>query len=212
MALLRVFLLISIIVPVIIKANNRKYYNGRPVTVGCPRNQLIYIKRTEFKVQDTLTRAQETIFKNLKDMKQEVKEKCQYKHRCVIDLDIRIRDKIYLNIDFYCEHEGCPSWMFIEKHMARFKNDPTDAQLETAASDFETKRVKHGWQLTDVIDFYADPIEFMEYRRYRDTCTFKTAAKKYHCVKPKNNWNCQRSGEAKATHNITTGHLIGEAD
>lgn len=50
-------------------------------------------------------------------MKQEVKEKCQYKHRCVIDLDIRIRDKIYLNIDFYCDHESCPSWMFIEKHM-----------------------------------------------------------------------------------------------
>lgn len=213
MALLRVFLFISIIAPVIINAYNIKYYNEGPsVRMWCKPNQLIKVVRAQIVVEKPLGSKQRNIFETLPlERTQEIKDKCQYKQLCEVDLDIRINKNIYLDIEFQCITDGCPHWTFIRKHIVRFENDPSDAQLARVAREFEIKRVKYGWQLTDVMNFYADPIEFMEYHKSGETtCAFKTAAKKYQCVKRNNNWNCQRFGTTKAIHNTMTGHLEGE--
>lgn len=213
MTFLRVFLFVSIFAPAIIQAHNIQQFNGKPERLWCGPNELIEIIKTEIVKKENLGSIQKRIFETLpKEMTQTIKEKCQYKEKCDINEPIGINNKVYLDIEFKCNKNGCPNSTFLKKHIARFTNDPTDAELEIAARNFEVQRGKRDWQRTDLMDFYADPKEFMEYEKRGNTCVFKTAAQKYRCQKHTNKWHCSRSGTAKAVHDTGSGHYMGETN
>lgn len=92
----------------------------------------------------------------------------------------------------------------------RLVNNPTEDRIkEQIIHSLAADRGRQNWLQTDIVDFYIDPEEVMNYEKRGNECVFKTAVQKFHCEKNvSNNWNCERRGTAIATHDTVSGHYI----
>lgn len=211
MAFLRVIILISICFAVVIQALHKEQFNRQPITIQCGTNEHIEIVKTEIKQKGNLESIQRRIFNTLpKEMTHAVKKKCHYKNICVVNEDIHINNKISLDIEYNCINTRCPNQKFIQKHIVRLVNNPTEDQIkQQIIHSLAGDRGRQNWLPTDIVDFYIDPEEFMNYEKRGNECVFKTAAQKFHCEKNSNHyWNCERRGTAKAYHDTVSGHYI----
>lgn len=211
MAFLRTIVLISTCFALVIQAIHIEQFNGQRINIQCATNEHIEIVKAEIKQKGDLGSIQRRTFSTLsKDRTREVKNKCHYKNNCVVDENIRINNKISLDVEYNCINTQCPHERFLKKHIVRLVNNPTEDRIkEHIIHSLERDRGRQNWLPTDIIDFYIDPEEFLNYEKRGNECVFKTAAPKYHCEKNvHNDWNCVRRGTAIATHDTVSGHYI----